>query len=286
MSVWKGGFNLLVEKVINNNLVRSRNEKNQEVLVMGCGLGFKKQEGDCIDDTKIEKIYTMVDVHHHHQLEEILSRVTFECIQVTNETVDYARISLGKQISDNIYLPLCDHISFALERFEKGIRIQNALLSEIKRFYNHEYQIGIEALEMIAQKMKVRLPDDEAGFIALHIVNASFDSIGLDQTKEMMKVIQKTLQIVKYHFQIELDETSIHYDRFLTHLKFFVKRVFSNVVLEEKDDTFFLMIKQQYQEEYTCVLKVYEFLRKEYNLQMTNDEIMYLMIHIHRITTM
>ena len=104
MSVWKGGFNLLVEKVINNNLVRSRNEKNQEVLVMGCGLGFKKQEGDCIDDTKIEKIYTMVDVHHHHQLEEILSRVTFECIQVTNEIVDYARISLGKQISDNIYL--------------------------------------------------------------------------------------------------------------------------------------------------------------------------------------
>lgn len=272
--------------MINNNLVRSRNEKNQEVLVMGCGLGFKKQQGDVIDDTKVEKIYAMVDVQHNHQLEEILSRVSLECIQVTNEIVEYAQVSLGKEINDNIYLTLCDHISFALERYEKGIRIQNALLSEIKRFYFHEYQIGMEALEMISKKMHVRLPDDEAGFIALHIVNASFDSIGLNQTKEMMKVIQHTLQIVKYHFQIELDETSIYYDRFLTHLKFFVKRVFSNVILEEKDDTFFLMIKQQYQEEYACVLKVYEFLYKEYNLQMTNDEIMYLMIHIHRITTM
>ena len=103
-----------------------------------------------------------------------------------------------------------------------------------------------------------------------------FDSIGMEQTKEMMKVIQNTLNIVKYHFNIELDENSIHYDRFLTHLKFFVKRVFSNVEIgekEDKEDNFFLMIKNQYKNEYACVLKVYEYLRKEYHLQMTNDEI-------------
>ena len=87
----------------------------------------------------------------------------------------------------------------------------------------------MEALDIIEAKADIRLPDAEAGFIALHVVNASFDSIGMEQTKEMMKVIQNTLNIVKYHFNIELDENSIHYDRFLTHLKFFVKRVFSNV---------------------------------------------------------
>lgn len=32
-----------VNKVINNNLVRSFDEKGNEVLVMGCGLGYKKK---------------------------------------------------------------------------------------------------------------------------------------------------------------------------------------------------------------------------------------------------
>ena len=226
---------------------------------------------------------------HFHQFQEILSRVPLSCIQITNKIVDYAKASLGKKLSDTIYLTLCDHIAFAIERFKNGINIQNALLSEIKRYYLHEFQIGMEALDIIEAKADIRLPDAEAGFIALHVVNASFDSIGMEQTKEMMKVIQNTLNIVKYHFNIELDENSIHYDRFLTHLKFFVKRVFSNVEIgekEDKEDNFFLMIKNQYKNEYACVLKVYEYLRKEYHLQMTNDEIMYLMIHIHRITTM
>lgn len=44
-----------IKKVINNNLVKSFNDKNQEVLVMGCGIGFKKLAGDIIDETKIEK---------------------------------------------------------------------------------------------------------------------------------------------------------------------------------------------------------------------------------------
>lgn len=275
---------MIVEKVINNNLVRSRNNKQQEILVMGCGLGFKKQVGDLIDEFKIEKVYTMLDDKQNNQFEEILSRVPLSCIQITNKIVDYAKASLGKELSDTIYLTLCDHIAFAIERFKNGINIQNALLSEIKRYYLHEFQIGMEALDIIEAKADIRLPDAEAGFIALHVVNASFDSIGMEQTKEMMKVIQNTLNIVKYHFNIELDENSIHYDRFLTHLKFFVKRVFSNVEIgekEDKEDNFFLMIKNQYKNEYACVLKVYEYLRKEYHLQMTNDEIMYLMIHIH-----
>lgn len=34
-----------VDKVINNNLIRSHDEKGQEVLVMGCGIGFKKKPG-------------------------------------------------------------------------------------------------------------------------------------------------------------------------------------------------------------------------------------------------
>lgn len=275
-----------VEKIINNNIVRSTNEVGQEVLVMGCGIGFKKMVGDIIDQSKIEKIYTMKDNFEYQKLEELIKNVTLEDLQVTNEIVDYAKTKLKKTFNDYIYLSLCDHISFALERFRQGISIKNAMLNEIKRFYPDEYEIGVDALKIIEKHTGICLPIDEAGFIALHIVNAMMDEIGIKQTQEMMNVIQNVMNIVKYHFQIELDEESINYERFVTHLKYFVKRVFSNQEIEDdNDENFFLMIKSQYKNEYLCVLKVYDYMQKQYGIQLTNDEMIYLTIHIRRITT-
>ena len=273
-----------VDKVINNNLIRSHDEKGQEVLVMGCGIGFKKKPGEYIDDGKVEKVYVLRKEERQH-MEELFSSMPLECIQATNEIVEYATISLGKQLSNYLYLNLCDHIHFAIQRSKGGIPIQNALLTEIKRFYNHEYQIGMESLNIIERKTGVLLPEDEAGFIAMHLVNASMDFHDMGHTQEMMKIIRRILNIVRYHFQIELDEDSIHYDRFITHLKFFVKRVFSGTELNENDEAFFIMIKNQYKEEYACVLKIYEYIRKEYEICLTNDEIMYLIIHIRRVIT-
>lgn len=118
----------------------------------------------------------------------------------------------------------------------------------------------------------------------MHFANASLDLDGIDQTREMMGIIRHIVNIVKYHYNIKLDENSIHYDRFITHLKFFVKRIFLNKEIDDGDSSFFTIIKNQYKEAYTCVLKVYEYILKEYDIKLTNDEMMFLTIHIHRIT--
>lgn len=272
-----------VDKVINNNLVRSHDESGREVLVMGRGLGFKRTPGDSIEKEKVEKIYVLQSKEESRHMEEMLGNMPLKCIQAANEIVDYAAISLGKTLSNYLYLNLCDHIYYAIKRHEEGHPLQNALLTEIKHFYSHEYQIALESLQIVKKFMDVSLSEDEAGFIAMHIVNAELDLNDMGGTQEMMKIIRHILNIVRYHFHVELDEESIHYDRFITHLKFFVKRVFSGQVLDENDESFFLMIRNQYREEYACVLKVYDYIQKEYGILLTNDEIMYLIIHIRRV---
>lgn len=184
-----------VDKVINNNLIRSHDEKGQEVLVMGCGIGFKKKSGEYIDDGKVEKVYVLQKEERQH-MEELFSSMPLECIQATNEIVEYATISLGKQLSNYLYLNLCDHIHFAIQRSKGGIPIQNALLTEIKRFYNHEYQIGMESLNIIERKTGVLLPEDEAGFIAMHLVNASMDFRDMGHTQEMMKITRLWKELI------------------------------------------------------------------------------------------
>lgn len=272
-----------IEKIINNNLVRSINDKGQFVILMGCGIGFQKKVGSQIDESKVNQVYILQD--KNSKLEELLTRVPEIYIKIANEVINYIKSSLGKKLNDNIYITLTDHISFAVERFKKGIVVKNALLWEIRRFYNHEYLIAKEALQIIKRRLNVELPEDEAGFIALHIVNASMNSMDLGITTEMTKVIDRILSIVKYHFKVDIDEYSLHYERFLTHLKFFVQRVFTDAEIDEPDKGFLLALKEQYRNEYLCTLKVRDYIMKEYNKELTEDELIYLTVHLRRITS-
>lgn len=273
-----------IKKVINNNLVKTQNEKKQELLVMGCGLGFQKHVGDVIDESKIEHIYIESDSHHANKLETLLSGIPLEYIQTANEIVSYARLSLGKKLDDNIYITLTDHIAYAIERAQKGIFVKNALLWEIRRFYNHEYLVAKHGLEIISNRLGVQLPEDEAGFITLHLVSATMTDMNPGTTTEMTKVIQEILGIVKYHFKVELDEYSLHYERFLTHLKFFVQRVFTDTEINDNEEGFLEAIRSQYKNEYQCALKVRKFMQKEYEKELTEDELIYLTVHMRRVT--
>ena len=261
----------------------SDDSSDKEVVVMGRGIGFQKKIGEVIDESMIEKIYIDSDELSVSKLTQLLSEIPLEHIQVANEIISFAKVSLGQKLSDKIYLTLSDHINYAIERVNEGIPIKNELLWEIKRFYNHHYLIGREALSMIQNKLGVTLPEDEAGFIALHIVNAELDMDKVSQIAEMTEVIQNILNIIKYHFNIELDEYSLNYERLITHLKFFAQRLFTDVSLDEEDDSFIFMLKEKYKEEYECTLKIRDYILKEYGRDLQENELIYLTIHIRRV---
>lgn len=274
-----------VKKVINNNIVQSTDEFGKDVLVIGKALGFKKKPGDAIDQTLIEKVYTSNKDMPTNKLTELLAKVELEHVQVANEIINFAKASLGKKLSENIYLTLTDHIDYAIERYHNGLPIKNALLWEIKRFYNHEFLIGKEALNIIEAKLGIKLPEDEAGFIALHIVNAELDMSQVSEVSNMTKIIQNILNIIKYHYKIDLDKYSLNYERFITHLKFFIHRLYRGVELEsDKDAGFLFILKERYKDEYQCALKIRDYIMKEFHRDLKEDEMIYLTIHIRRIT--
>lgn len=238
-----------------------------------------------VDESLIEKVYTAGSTSDFNRLTQLLEKIPQERVRGPMRSSVLRRHLFGKKLNDNIYLTLTDHISFAIDRTEQGLVLKNALLWEIKRFYNHEYLIGREALSMIEKRLGVALPDDEAGFIALHLVNASMELDSMAQTAEMTKIIQHIIGIVKYHFHMELNGYSLHYERFITHLKFFVQRVFNGTEINEDDKTFWLMLKDKYKKEYQCTLKIRDYMRAEFGQELTEDEMIFLTVHIKRVTT-
>ena len=270
-----------ISKVLNNN-VAVIIENNEEKIVMGRGICFKKKTGDTIEPATIDKVFYLHNQEVLSRFKELVVDIPLEYLEIGEEIMDEARLSLGKALNDNIYISMVDHIYTAVIRAKDDILVKNALLWDIQRFYKEEYQIGKKALEIIEKKTGVLLPNDEAGFIALHIVNGQLDE-DVHDMYEITKIMQEIENIVRYHFKIEFNEESAYYYRFITHLKFFAQRLVEHKKPNQKEDDLLEVVQVKYANAYQCVEKIAIYIKNQYNYELYDEEKLYLTIHIHRV---
>lgn len=276
--------NIIIEKVINNNIISAYEKSGAEVIVMGRGIGFKKKQGEMVPADQISKIFRIKSRTLAEQFKELLANMPLERVRISDEIISHAKDHLKLKLNQSIYVTLTDHINFAIERVSQGIEPQNALLWEIKRFYPQEFQLGIYALELIQDRLDILLPEDEAGFIALHFVNAEYGTDIRDAVK-FPDQMQAIVDIVERDLGILLDESSLHYERFMTHIKFLIQRIYRKELLSSEDRELSLLMQRKYPREYQCSLKVAEYIMQATGSRLSEKEIMYLSVHIRRVTT-
>ena len=274
---------MIIEKVINNNIVSVIDEEGREAVIMGRGLGFGTKPGASVQESKIEKVFRIESPNLADQFQELLAHMPMEHVEVSGDIISYAKKHLKLRLNQSIYVTLTDHINFAITRLKQGIKLQNALLWEIRRFYTKEYEIGLYALDMIRKKLHVEMPEDEAGFIALHFVNAEYGTDIRDALK-FPNLVKRILEIAQAELGIEFDETTLHYERFVTHVKFLLQRVYRNELLPNEEEELAEMMRTKYPREYTCSMRVAEYIEQETDCTLSGEEIMYLAIHIRRVT--
>lgn len=274
---------MIIKRILNNNVVITSDENGEETIVMGKGIGYQKSKGDTIDKEKINKVFRISNREVSDKFQELFNKIPIEHMKLSGEIIEYAENILGKKLNEGIYISLSDHTYTAIKRIKNNITVRNALLWDIKKFYKEEFKIGMKALDLIEEKTHVRLPEDEAGFIALHIVNAQLD-VEQPKVQEITKLIEEILTIVRINFKIEFNEDSVFYYRFITHLRYFAQRLFSNSTYNSgADDELVNIIKIKYSEEFKCVSKIKLFISKKYNYELSNDEYIYLTIHIAKV---
>ena len=284
--VWKRKDmdNIIIEKVINNNIISAYEKSGAEVIVMGRGIGFKKKQGEMVPADQISKIFRIKSRTLTEQFKELLANMPLERVRISDEIISHAKDHLKLKLNQSIYVTLTDHINFAIERVSQGIEPQNALLWEIKRFYPQEFQLGIYALELIRDRLGILLPEDEAGFIALHFVNAEYGTDIRDAVK-FPNQMQAIVDIVERDLGILLDESSLHYERFMTHIKFLIQRIYRKELLSSEDRELSLLMQRKYPREYQCSVKVAEYIMQATGSRLSEEEIMYLSVHIRRVST-
>ncbi|MCM1143630.1 MAG: PRD domain-containing protein [Blautia sp.] len=271
-----------VEKVINNNIISSRNDNGIELIAMGRGIGFGKAPGSEVEDGKIEKIFKLENMDDTEHFKELLASLPLDHIRLSMDIIAYARDSLGIMLNPNVYLTLTDHINFALKRYREGMNFNNALYDEVKLFYPVEYSVGRYALELIGERTGCRMTEDEAASIALHIVNGESNT-AMGTTFIMIKMMREMMEMIERQIAIPADR-NYPKDRLISDLKQLANRL----VMEEpmrgrKDEELYRFVEEHYKEEYELINNVNSYIEKEYQCSMTEEEKIYLALNIRRM---
>ena len=274
-----------IKKIYNNNVILAlENGSKKEVILTGCGIGFKKKPNDIVDENKIEKKFVIQDESFESKVNKLANEIPEEIFGVSSTIIEYAEKKLNTTLDEYVYISLTDHISFALKRYKENTPIKNELLSELRRIHKKEYEIGRWAQEYINKTFNVNFSIDEAGFIAMHIINANYRE-STNKSYLMMNIINQILDIIKKYYDIEFIEDEINFDRLLTHLKFFAKRLIDKKESIDTNNSLLEVVKIQYKESYNCAKQIKSFIEENYTYKVNDDEILYLILHINRVVS-
>ena len=273
---------LKVKKVFNNNILLAEDDQLLEMILMGKGIGYGLKQGDIPDSDKIDKIFKIESEELQNQFVQLMNVIPINHLELTKKVVELAEEKLNVQFDDSIFIGLADHINFAIKRAKEGNEIKNALLWEIKKFYKKEFDVAMETIKIILYYEGISMSEDEGSFIAMHFVNGQQSGEGVRNTVVATNIIQDILSIIKFHFNIDLDEASINYSRFITHIRFFLQKIHQDNVSD--DDFLFAQVKRKYPDTFDCVTRIKVYLDSKLSINLSNEEMLYFMLHIHRLT--
>ena len=274
-----------VKKPINNNILRVVDSTGCELIVTGRGLGFGVKPGYKIEAETVECSYRMTSPAVQQKLVELLERIPYEHLLLTDELVEIIRQRLKYPLNESLLITLADHISFAIQRSEQGIRFSNPLMTSIREFYPEEYHLGMECLATIRQRFHADLSDDEGGFIALHIVNAELNTT-MSVVNDVTRFVDGCVQVVECFYNCHFDRDALDFSRFTVHLRFFAQRVFQGKQEQENDthdEMFRALIARNCSEHYKCACCIAEYVRNTWHKELSDEELVFLTIHLKRI---
>lgn len=274
---------MIVKKILNNNLVLALDQNEREHIIIGKGIGFTNTVGKELRSTNIEKIFVLKSKENTRLYLEMLKNNSSKNIQIITDVIEEINKKMDGKLDEKIYITLSDHLIFAIERYKNNIILQNKMLWEIKNFYPAEYKIAKEALLKLNEYLNIDLPDEEAGNIAFHIVNAQTEKLNMENTISSIKILKDIFNIIQIFYKKQINSESVNYLRFVTHFQFFIQRILDGKMLDSKDTFLYEQVVLGYPEAFKCSMRIKDYIQKTLNTEITKEEILYITVHIVRI---
>lgn len=269
-------------KTINNNAIIALNKHKHETILFGKGIGIKcnRTLNSLVDSSLIERVF--VAQGNFSYLEQLLQEIPYEYFDLVKDILEVASQRFDQDFTDTFYFALLDHIYFAQKMLQEGQSIINPLLSEIKMFHHREFDVAMEIIQLINQRLHTHFDQNEAAYIAFHFVTA-MSNLNQSQNKKLIAMLNETLRFISSLENINLDENSYYYGRLISHIKYFLIRKLENKAFEEKEvmsPSMMESICQSHSYEWKLAEKIKDFFEHEFQLKVSQQECAYLTLHI------
>ena len=276
-----------IKKLINNNILCVVDKKGNELIVTGRGIGFQRHRGEFVDPALVERTYRMEEKSEQKKLRELVEKIPIEHLALTEALIEHIKTQIPQKLNQSLLITLADHISFAIARKAQGVEFSNPLKGSIMCYYPTEYHLGQHCLKVVREQLGVALQEDEAAFIALHIVNAELNT-NMSEMYDITNLIEGALSVVEYFYQRKFDRESLDFNRFVVHLRYFAQRLLQGKMMEddqgEHDVMFRQLIMKNCKEHYKCAQCIGDYVKNTYQKTLSEEELTYLTIHLKRIS--
>ncbi|MDE5412389.1 glucose PTS transporter transcription antiterminator GlcT [Alkalihalobacterium chitinilyticum] len=271
-----------IKKVLNNNVVIALNTINEEMIIIGKGLGFGKKQGDLIDQQNIDQLFQLVNEQQQEEYKQLLLQIDDSIMETINDAIVLISRRLDQKLNEHIHIALTDHIAFAIRRLEQGIVITNPFLTETKSMYPVEFQIAEQVINLINQQLEISLPKDEIGFVTLHI-HSALENKPLSEIKDDALLLKKLINLIETGLKVQIEKNSLQYSRLVIHLRHVLDRVLHHETVE-LNEKFVTLLKQEYPLCYNLAWKLIKIIQTHYQLPVADAEAVYLAMHLQRLT--
>lgn len=266
-------------KKINNNVAICVDSNNKELIAFGKGIGFPAMPYDIEDLSLISMTFYRIDNRFYNLIEEIPENVFEVAALITQK----AQTILKCNLNPNLVVGLADHINFAIMRMKKYKKMKMLFSYDVEQLYPKETGLGRYAVELIQKKLYVNLPDSEITSIAMHFVNAEEENEPETEGSDSEELIWEVVDKIENFFSIIIDRNDFNYNRFAMHLRYYLKRVRERNQFIDDNIEIIQVMKEKNPKVYECAQMISTFIDEKLKSKSTEDEMLYLMMHINRI---
>ncbi|GBF72588.1 hypothetical protein PA598K_00847 [Paenibacillus sp. 598K] len=271
-----------IDRIVGNNVILTVDPNTtKEYVLFGKGIGFASRGSEWISlsDPRIEKRYRLDEEQPIKEYENLIENIDPEVILIAEQIVENVKERLGTPVQPKVYFALPNHIQFALYRLRNGMEINNPFLHETKINFPLEYEIAAQAAVMISERFSLPIPEDEIGFLALH-VHSCVGTASVGQLVKLTGLVNRIVELIERNRGIPLDRDMQDYARLVMHMRAVIERLMYerrvvNPIVSE--------LRSHYPEAFALATDVGQLIEEELRVDISEDEIGYMAIHLHRL---
>lgn len=273
-----------VIKRINNDAVLCIDSRGNRVVALGRDLSDVRR-GTELELSRVDHTFYDVDPRYV----DMIGYLEPEYLDITATIADAARGLLSYELSPNIEVALADHLSFAVRRMREGIHLQTPLAFDIRQNYPLEFKIAEYALKCVRDCLRVDLPRTEIAGVAMCLINNAYasgttsDHGSLDAQQRLEATLEDVTSAVEEIMGIEVDREGFGYARFITHIQYLITRLASGESISTENSDVYRALAERSPGAATCADAIALLLMHAYGRQLTEEEKLYLILHINRI---